>query len=227
MWIVAFHICNRLPVVPALRLVVWYYIVVVERGLYLSTLKRYTFKMADRLNVLSDVLCFTVNKFVNNDVKTVKAALFDFYTVDDLHEAKMRLVDDIDKLDVNTTGKRPHIPHRRDGDDRLRREVDDLMSLISFVDEQKLFSQLPRYVSESPDKMPSLRLYQGDMDVIMRLLHNMEHKVEELRSALAAITCDVHAMQARPPEPTQASSVTNSMSGAGIVSDVDNRLCWL
>ena len=54
--------------------------------------------MADRLNVLSDVLCFTVNKFVNNDVKTVKAALFDFYTVHDLHEAKMRLVDDIDKF---------------------------------------------------------------------------------------------------------------------------------
>ena len=43
-----------------------------------------------------------------------RTALFDFYTVDDLHEAKMRLVDDIDKLDVNTTGKHPHIPHRRD-----------------------------------------------------------------------------------------------------------------
>jgi len=181
-------------------------------------------KMADRQIVLSDVLCFTVNKFVNNDVKTIKAALSDFYTVDDLHVAKMRLVDDVDKLTVSTSVKHPHIPHRRDGDDRLRREVDDLMSIVSFVDEQKLFSQLPRYVSGSPDNMPSLRLYQGDMDIIMKLLHNLEHKVEEFGSALAAITRDVRALQARPPESTQASSVINLKSATGVISDVDNRV---
>ena len=136
----------------------------------------------------------------------------------------MRLVDDVEKLSDNITAKHPHLPHRRGCDDRLRKEVDDLMSLICFVDEQQVFSQLPRYVSESPDNMPSLRLYQGDMDIIMRLLHSMEHKVEEFGSALAAITRDVHALQARPPEPTQASSVINLMSRTGIVSDVDNRV---
>jgi len=75
--------------------------------------------MADKPIVLSDVLCFIVNKFVNNDVNMMKAAL--------------------------------------------------------------------------SDNMPSLRLYQGDIDVIVRLLHNMEHKVEEFGVVLAAITRDVRA----------------------------------
>jgi len=101
--------------------------------------------------------------------------------------------------------------------------MDDLLSLICFLDEQKLFNQLPTYVSESPDNMPSLRLYQGDIDVIVNLLHNMEHKVEEFVVVLAAITRDVHALQARLPEPARASSVINSMSGV-VVSDVNNHV---
>jgi len=68
--------------------------------------------MADKPIVLSDVLCFIVNKFVNNDVKMVKAALSDFYLAADLHTAKMRLVGNVDKIIANTPVKRPHVPHR-------------------------------------------------------------------------------------------------------------------
>jgi len=113
--------------------------------------------MADKPVVLCDPLCFIVNKFGHTDSKTLKSALFDFYSSEVLCAAKMRLVDDVAK--INLESMLPHIPRRRDGDGRLQKEVDDLM-IFTCLDEHKAIDKLPKYVSKSPDNMPSLRLYE-------------------------------------------------------------------
>ena len=152
--------------------------------------------------VVSDSLCFIVNKYGKVSVKTLKIVLLDFYTAEELSTAKFRLCDDIDKLD--TTLKRPHVAQRRDVDtqSRLNKEVDDILQLFTFVDENKLTDKLPKYVASSPDKMPSLRLYDGDMNVILNLLHAMNKRLLELESGLSAITGEIHSLRqaAAPPD---------------------------
>jgi len=44
-----------------------------------------------------------------------------------------------------------------------------------------------RYVSDSPDNMPSVRLYEGDINVLMNLMHNMNGRWDEFGEVLAAI----------------------------------------
>jgi len=112
--------------------------------------------MADARLVLNDVLCFCVNKFGRITLKSSKNALSDFYDVSVLSDAKIQLIKDVDSL--NLSAKRQHIPQRRDGDARLTREVDDIVALFTFLDEQKALDMLPMYVSSSPDNMPSTRL---------------------------------------------------------------------
>jgi len=150
-------------------------------------------RMADSPLVLNDLLCFLVNKFVTVGVKLLKPALYDFYDADLLSAAKFQLMNDID--DMNLPVKRQHIPQRRDGDARLMREVDDVVSLMIFLDEQKAIDNLPRYVASSPDNMPSLRLYEGDVNVIMTKLRGFDSKVDQLESVLAAICTDVRNIQ--------------------------------
>jgi len=169
--------------------------------------------MAHAQLVLHNVLCFLVNKFGKVDVKSLKTALFDFYDVDALSSAKEQLLEDVDGL--NLTSKRPHVPRRRDGDGRQQKEVDDLLLLFAYLDEQKAIHKLPQYVAASPDSMPSLRLYEGDLNVLMTLLHNMDSKIAEFGSALAAITGVVRTLQSfGPPELSRASraSVVNKDS---------------
>jgi len=148
--------------------------------------------MADVSVVVCDCLCFIINKYGKINVKMLKSVLLDFYTADELSGAKFQLCSDMDKLDL--TIKRPHIAQRRDTDvqARINKEVDDIVSLFMFADKNKLFDQLPRYVSSSPDRMPSLRLYDGDMNVLLNLLQSMQKKLSGLESGLAAITRDVH-----------------------------------
>jgi len=148
---------------------------------------------AQRELSLCDVLYFVSNKFVKLPVKQLKSILSDFYTVEVLIEAKVRLLSDIESMKPPV--QIPHVPRRRDGDNRVAREVDDIVTSIQFADENNLLATLPIYVSGNPDLMPSARLFEGNLNIVMVMLEKMGHKVEEFGSTLSAIVRDVGKLQ--------------------------------
>ena len=174
---------------------VWLVVVAVWRDLLLID---YLCKMADgSVHVLNDVLGFVNCKYGRLPAKQLKSVLIDFYDEEAISKAKVCLLNDIMK--INSSVKHPHIPQRRDGDNRLTREIDDIVTLFCFVDENNLTSNLPRYVSSNPDSMPSSRIYEGDlrsiMAVLLLLLDKMSDKIGELGRALSAISHDVNTLQ--------------------------------
>ena len=142
--------------------------------------------MADDNVVLRSSLCYLVKKFSKIAVKPLKSMVLDFYDVEELNAAKQQLLTDIDNmnLDVNL----PHVPVQRDGDQKAVRIVDDIFTLLTFLDENLKLSLLPCYVIDNPDSIPSGRLYEGDLSVLLRFMQKMESEVKELKLALAAIT---------------------------------------
>ena len=69
----------------------------------------------------------------------------DFYSVESVLEAKVRLLSDIEALkESDTSVKFPHVPQRRAGEDRIVHEIDDIVTLFRHLDEQKLVDSLPR-----------------------------------------------------------------------------------
>lgn len=59
------------------------------------------------------------------------------------------------------------------------------------MDEKQLLHVLPKYVSDGPDSMPSLRLYEGDLKVLMSMLEKMSNQL----SSIASIVNDLHNLQ--------------------------------
>ena len=55
-------------------------------------------KMTDTMLVLNDVLWFVKNKFCSILAKQLRSVLVDFYSVDAMSEAKVRLLSDIDAM---------------------------------------------------------------------------------------------------------------------------------
>ena len=111
------------------------------------------------------------------------------------------MLSDIEAL--KSSVKFPHEPQRRVSEARLAHEVDDLIALFNCLDEHKLLDSLPIYVCADPDRMPSTRLFEGDMNVIMIMLEKLERKVDGYGSALSAITRDVTALQSKCSVPDQ------------------------
>ena len=147
---------------------------------------------------------FLQNKYVKIPVKQSKSALLDFYSFEAIGEAKVRLLNDVKQLKFGV--KFPHIPLHREGDGRMAREVDDLFTILQLLDEHKLLDSLPHYVCGNPHNMPSLRLFEGDMNVLLVMLEKVQRKVEEYGSALTTITRDVSQLQQKFATLSQARS---------------------
>jgi len=164
--------------------------------------------MAATSIVLQSCLCFLVKRYGKIAVKPLKSMLLDFYGVDELYAAKQQLMSDITGMNLDTD--LPHIPERRDGDSKAVRIVDDLFTMLTFLDESLNISNLPSYVADSPDAMPSSRLYEGDLSVLMRVIERMENEIRELNLALAAIAKDVRQKPGDQAVQVSSRAVVNS-----------------
>jgi len=112
--------------------------------------------------IVCNALCFLRHKFGNTNGKLLKSALMGYYDGEVLSHAKCQLLKDISVM--KSSAKFPHVPQWRDGENRLAREVDDILTIFICLDENKLVDQLQRYVADGPDSMPPLRLYEGDLN---------------------------------------------------------------
>ena len=113
-------------------------------------------KMATRNVVVCNVLCYLVNKLSKTPEKLLKTILLEFYEVGDLNDAKQQLLDIVNGLE--TTAARPAVQKHRQGEKRALHIVDDLFTLMTFIDHNKLSDKIPIYVADNPDCLRSTRL---------------------------------------------------------------------
>jgi len=167
-------------------------------------------KMAAVPVVLNSSFCFLTRKFGKIASKPLKSMLFDFYDVDKLCDAKHQLM--MDTRNMNLYVSLPHIPERRNGESKAIRVVDDIFTVLAFLDENLMINKLPRYVAGSPDAMPSVRLYEGDLAYLKKKLERLQNEVKDLYIAMATI---MKSMEHRPgsrPCTQPAQPVVNSYS---------------
>lgn len=167
--------------------------------------------MAASSLVLCSPLCFLLSKYRRSAAKHLKSAISDFYSVEDLDSAKRTLLHDVDSIrhEINLQ----HIPERREGQNRADRIVDDIFVILSCLDENLKLDCLPRYVSDNPDMMPSIRLYEGDMVVLMKSFEKMENRMTEFGSKLAAIASEVQSLQVQSTVNRLATAVVPESRG--------------
>jgi hypothetical protein len=149
---------------------------------------------AARSLFISEPLCFLSNKFGKLPLKSLKSILIDFYSsevVSDAKDALINCVDDL-KLDKYPRPPRRRNPSKETQDAKLRVDIDDILSLYTFLDENLLLSRLPIFVAANTDLIPSMKMVEGDMCAILRKLESLDHGIESVRHSLEVAAC-------RPP----------------------------
>lgn len=144
--------------------------------------------------VLSHPLCFLLNKFGKSQPKLIKSALVDFYSSDELFAAKIQLLKDVDEVKPVSF---PHVPRQRQGENGASRDVDDMFTLLSALEDKALLSALPGYVADNPENIPSIKLYEGDFSVFMTMFEKFAGKLGMMESAMFSIAQDVHGLRSK------------------------------
>ena len=141
--------------------------------------------MADASVVLDNVLCFLLARYGKTAIKPLKDAVFDFYSFEDICRAKDNVLRAVEswKSEINL----PHIPLRREGELRASKSLDDIVTVLHCLDENLKLKCLPKYVADSPDSMPSLRIYDGDLLTLMAAFDKLKERMNSAQATLSAI----------------------------------------
>ena len=136
--------------------------------------------------VINDLLCYSFNKFSRIPLKTLKTTILDFYSNSDISVAKDTLVAAFEE--IGHQDKSFKIPRRRkDSIGRTNSEIDDICSVIAYADENALLDKFPMYVSADPDKMPSVKLTDGDLALMLAKLSKIESGIANVKETVDTI----------------------------------------
>ena len=80
----------------------------------------------------------------------------DFFQPDNVTSAKEMLYAEIEGLQLDKFPKM--VRRRKDLDNRSVIEAEDILVMLTRLDELKAMDRLPQFVSTDPDKMPSAKL---------------------------------------------------------------------
>jgi len=87
---------------------------------------------------------------------------------EELSDAKDSLLGDVEKLNFD---KFPKVSRRRRNSvGKLALDMDDIFSVLTYLDENGHLGKLSTFCAKSPDKMPSIRLVDGDLAIIWNKL---------------------------------------------------------
>lgn len=147
-----------------------------------------------RIPCINEPLCFITRKFGRYGIKQLKSLLFDFYSGDVLANAKDVLAGAVASLKIDGCPKLAGRRRRESKDNpeaKIRADIDDIISVVVYLDENKVIDQLPVFVAADPDLIPSLRIQEGDMLVVLNKLAaieercaGMQREMESMRSVI-------------------------------------------
>jgi len=113
---------------------------------------------------ISNALCFLTNKIHSVAAKPLKTLLLDYYTPEELSVVKDLLLCEPELMDNVTLPKIS--PRRRNSVNKPQLDLDDLFTILTDLDENRNLKHLPLFCATSPDKMPSIRLVDGDLAIL-------------------------------------------------------------
>ena len=124
----------------------------------------------------------------------------------------------------------PHVPPQRQGENRASRcrRVDDMFTVLDEA-ESVSFSDLPKYVSDNPDKVLSTRLYEGHFRVLMSLFEKCESKLNLMESAISNIARDMLSIRSKviaqesSVQSSQQRQVFSSQAGQCVVNNTNSQ----
>jgi len=141
-----------------------------------------------------EIICYATHMLGKLDIKHLKTILVYFYTLKDAYNARDLLVKLIDDLGI---GKWPrpifNTKRRKDStgnsaDAKIKNVIEDVISVLTYVDEQNLADKLTCFVPANPDFIPSSNWVAGDMTGIMNKFMFIETELKAINEYIQRST---------------------------------------
>jgi len=131
--------------------------------------------------VVNSLLCFVLTKYKKLDVSKLISTVCSFYSADEVSAAKKQLLADVKQRSffVNDVVYLTHTGYQR-----AEYEMEDTVDLLDLITEDNLLQRLPTYVTDSSEKVPSIKLDDGDLAFLLAKIDKMGAAIESLHNVV-------------------------------------------
>ena len=130
-----------------------------------------------RNTIISELLCYLQCKFGKIPLNSLKLVISDFYKSSDISTAKELLTESVDNLNIDKWVKAKPA-RRKNSDNKCRNELEDIFSVLCFLDENLQLDKLPIFVAQNVDNLPSNRIEEGDLRCVLNKLDILDKKLD-------------------------------------------------
>jgi len=157
--------------------------------------------------VVCEVLCFLRKNYDKHSSSHLKGVIVGFYNEDELMRAKDILLKATlkaaESMDINLD--LPRMPNRRQGDKKCPQTTDDIIKLMSVVDERNLYDALPRFVAEDLSRIPFIDADSTSLIAILRKMEAFEQRMTCVEQSInnkldSRISHNLSRDAAQPPD---------------------------
>jgi len=112
--------------------------------------------------------------------KTLKQTLINFYSNEALQAAKEKLITTVDdlRLDNWTEPAKRRKDSRESVGNKIKLDAEDILDILTFLEENNAIDKLPLFVALDPDLIPSPALAEGDLQCVLGKIANLSDNVD-------------------------------------------------
>jgi len=119
-----------------------------------------------RVFKINALLCFVLHSHKRQSLKTIRSTVKDFYQTEIISEAKDLLLCDFEALKPDKWIR----PPMRRGENKVKHDLDDILSTVTFLDEKIYLSKIPIYATDNLDIVPMFRMERGEFAILISKL---------------------------------------------------------
>jgi len=126
---------------------------------------------------ISELLCYIFGKYGKMPMDSIRSVIVSFYDGAEILAAKELLSKYVGELKLDGA---PRCVSRRKSDDKAKVDAEDILGLVSFVDERRTIDSLPKFVAANLERVPPLQSDVLDLCLAVNRIAVLESKMEQL-----------------------------------------------
>ena len=126
---------------------------------------------------ISEHLCYIFGKYGKMPMDSIRSVIVFFYDGAEILAAKELLFKYVGELKLDGA---PRCVSRRKSDDKAKVDAEDILGLVSFVDERRTIDSLPKFVAANLERVPPLQSDVLDLCLAVNRIAVLESKMEQL-----------------------------------------------
>ena len=127
---------------------------------------------------ISELLCYIFGKYGKMLLDSIKSVMVSFYDGAEILAAKELLFKYVGELKLD--GAPRCVSRRKSDDQKSKLDEEDILGLVSFVDERGAIDLLPRFVAANLERVPPLQSDVLDLCLVVNRIAVLESKMEQL-----------------------------------------------